>query len=261
MTPRYPAMASAMAPSRPASLSLFQVAGVGFILVPAVAFAWLIAHPPIDLSVRVPFQHFYIVTAVSLLAFGLAVLLAIAAMQIAQYRVLFLCLGFMAMGGIFAVHGLMTPGILGDADDVLYAGRIVGISAYLSLFVPALFFAASYTPITAAFERRLPFSPAGWLIVVLATALGIYAGLAIISGQLLALLPFGTKPYSYGLAATTIVLLLFAVGRQARAYLTSRLPLQGILGAVFLLLPRARFASVLWACGTLSLMLYYWLSR
>src|SRR5437763_13180579 len=118
MSPRYPAMASAMAPSRPASLSRFQVAGVGFILVPAVAFAWLVAHPPIDLVVRVPLQHFYIVTAVSLLAFGLAVLLAIAAMQIAQYRVLFLCLGFIAMGGLVAVHGLMTPGILGAAGHV-----------------------------------------------------------------------------------------------------------------------------------------------
>src|SRR5436305_3615831 len=181
MTPRYPAMASAMAPSRPASLSLFQVAGVGFLLVPAVAFAWLIAHPPIDLSIRVPVQHFYIVTVVSLLAFGLAVLLAFAAMQIAQYRVLFLCLGFMAMGGIFAVHGLMTPGILGDADALVYSGRIVGISAYLSLFVPAHFFAASYTPITAAFERRLPFSPAVWPTRVLSSAPGLSPDPAIIS--------------------------------------------------------------------------------
>jgi len=257
MTPRYPAMASAVAPSRPASLSRFQVAGVGFILVPAVAFAWLIAHPPIDLLIRVPLEHFYIVTAVSLLAFGLAVLLAIAAMQIAQYRVLFLCLGFMAMGGIFGVHGLETPGVLGDADDIAYAGNIVGISAYLSLFVSALFFAASYTPITAAFERRLPFSPAGWLIVVLATALGIYAGLALLSGELLALLPFGTKPYSYMMAGATIALLLFAAGRQARAYLTSRLPLQGVLVIVFLLLAEAQVVMVLGTVWKLSWWLYH----
>jgi len=256
-TARYPAMASAVAPSRPASLTFFQMAGAGFILLPALTFGWLVTHPPIDLSIRIPLQHFYIVTAVSLLAFGLAVLLAIAAMQIAQYRVLFLCLGFMAMGGIFAVHGLMTPGIVGDADDVAYAGAIVGISAYLSLFVPALFFAASYTPLTAAFELRLPFSPAGWLIVVLATALGIYAGLALLSGEVLALLPFGTKPYSYGMAGTTIVLLLFAAGRQARAYLTSRLPLQGILVVVFLLLAEAQMVMVLGTVWKLSWWEYH----
>src|SRR2546427_1626172 len=174
-------MASAVALSRPASLSLFRMAGAGFILLPALVFAWLVAHPPIDVSIRVPPQHFYIVTAVSLLAFVLAVLLAIAAMQIAQYRVLFLCLGFMAMGGIFAVHGLMTPGILGDADDLVYAGRIVGISAYLSLFVPALFFAASYTPITAAFERRLPFSPAALGHFVFLSRPCFYCGPAVLN--------------------------------------------------------------------------------
>src|SRR5205823_10954472 len=119
LTPRYPAMASAVVPARPAAfLTPFQLAGVGFILLPALVFGWLVAHPPIDLVVRVPLQHFYIVTAVSLLAFGLAVLLAIAAMQIAQYRVLFLCLGFMGMGGFFAVHGLLTPGSPGGADEL-----------------------------------------------------------------------------------------------------------------------------------------------
>src|SRR5438094_8778300 len=216
LTSRYPAMASAVAPARPPAFGPpFQLAGVGFILLPALVFGWLVAHPPIDLVVRVPLQHFYIVTAVSLLAFGLAVLLAIAAMQIAQYRVLFLCLGFMAMGGIFGVHGLETPGVLGDADDIAYAGNIVGISAYLSLFVSALFFAASHTPITAGFERRLPLWPAGWLIVVLATALGIYAGLALLSGELLALLPCGTKPHSYMKAGTTVALPRFASCRRA----------------------------------------------
>src|SRR5437868_1924099 len=232
-------------------------AAFGSLLFPAGIFAYLVAHPAADPSLVVPPQHFFMVTVVSLLAFGLAVLLAIAAVQIAQYRVLFLCLGFMAMGGIFAVHGIDTPGIIKTGADAKYAGSVLGVSAYLSLFVPALFFAASYTPITAAFERRLPFSPAGWLIVVLATALGIYAGLAIISGELLALLPFGTKPYSYGLAATTIVLLLFAAGRQARAYLTSRLPLQGVMVVVFLLLAEAQVVMVLGTVWKLSWWLYH----
>lgn len=152
-------MATAALPHKPA-LPLGLPLAAAAVAIPAIAFAWLLGHPASDASVRVPFEHFVVVTIVSMLAFAIAILLAIAAMQIAQYRVLFLCLGFMAMGGIFAVHGLETPGILGDTGDVVYAGQIVGISAYLSLFIAALFFAASYTPITGAFERRLPFSPA-----------------------------------------------------------------------------------------------------
>ena len=185
-------------------------AAFGSLLFPAGMFAWLLAHPGADPGIVVPRQHFLIVTVVSLLAFGLAVLLAIAAVQIAQYRVLFFCLGFMAMGGIFAVHGIDTPGILKTGADARYAGSVLGVSAYLSLFVPALFFAASYTPLTAAFERRLPFSPAGWLIVLLATALTIYGALAIASTEVIAGLPFGVRPYSTAMGLTTIALLLFS---------------------------------------------------
>lgn len=250
-------MASIALPRRSAAPWSLPLLALGGLLLPAIAFAWLLGHPGDDATVRVPFQHFTIVTAVSLLAFTLAILLAIAAMQIAQYRVLFLCLGFMAMGGIFAVHGVETPGFLAKGDEALYAGRIVGISAYLSLFVPALFFAASYTPITSAFERRLPFSPAGWLIVVLATALGIYAALAILNTDLLSELPFGTKPYSYALAATTIILLLFSAARQARSYLVARLPLQGVLVASFLLLAEAQVIMVLGTVWKLSWWEYH----
>jgi HD domain-containing protein len=250
-------MASVAAARPRARISWSVVALAGLLVLPMAAFFWLYSHPGSDPLLRIPLQHFQIVTAVSLLAFGLAVLLAIAALQIGQYRVLFLCLGFMAMGGIFAVHGIRTPGFIGDADDLAYAGAIVGISAYLSLFVAALFFAASYTPITAAFERRLPFSPAGWLIVLLATAIVIYAALALLGGELLALLPFGTRPYSLVMAATTIGLLLFAAGRQLGAYLASRLPLQGILVLAFVLLAEAQVIMVLGSVFQLSWWEYH----
>ena len=189
-------MAHVAVVTRPRVKWATPAAAFGSLLFPAGIFAWLAAHPASDPNLIVPRQHFLIVTVVSLLAFGLAVLLAIAAVQIAQYRVLFFCLGFMAMGGIFAVHGIDTPGILKTGADARYAGSVLGVSAYLSLFVPALFFAASYTPLTAAFERRLPFSPAGWLIVLLATALTIYGALAIASTEVIAELPFGVRPYS-----------------------------------------------------------------
>src|SRR3979411_979071 len=229
-------MATAAVVSRPRVNKAIPAVALGSLLFPAGIFAYLVTHPAADPSIVVPRQHFFIVTVVSLLAFGLAVLLAIAAVQIAQYRVLFFCLGFMAMGGIFAVHGIDTPGILMGGQAAKYAGAVVGVSAYLSLFFPALFFAASYTPLTAAFERRLPFSPAGWLIVLLATALAIYGGLAVASTQLVAELPFCGQTYPPARGLTTIVLLLFSAWRQAAAYLVARLPLQGVLVLAFILL-------------------------
>jgi HD domain len=249
-------MASAVA-ARPRASTLIPAAAVGSLLFPVGIFAWLLAHPQADPSVIVPRQHFAIVTVVSLLAFGLAVLLAIASVQIAQYRVLFLCLGFMAMGGIFAVHGIDTPGIIQSGEAGEYAGAVVGVSAYLSLFVPALFFAASYTPLTAAFERRLPFSPAGWLIVLLGTALLIYGGLAVASTELIANLPFGVRPYSTVMGSVTILLLLFSAWRQGVAYVSARLPLQGILVLCFILLAEAQVIMMMGTVWRLSWWEYH----
>ena len=249
-------MASARIPSRPWTGRATQAAALGSLFFPAGIFAWLLTHPAADPSLVVPRQHFFIVTVVSLLAFGLAVLLAIAAVQIAQYRVLFLCLGFMAMGGIFAVHGIDTPGVLQAGEAAEYAGAVVGVSAFLSLFVPALFFAASYTPLTAAFERRLPFSPAGWLIVLLGTALAIYGVLAV-STEVIAELPFGVRPYSTAMGLTTIALLLFSAWRQASSYLVARLPLQGVLVLSFLLLVEAQVVMMLGQVWRLSWWEYH----
>src|ERR1700737_4908197 len=236
-SPRYVAMATAVVHSRPWIQRAAPAAALGSLLFPAGVFAWLMTHPASDPSIVVPRQHFIIVTAVSVVAFGLAALLAIASVQIAQYRVLFLCLGFMALGGIFAVHGIETPGILMSGE---YVAAVKGVSAYLSLFIPALFFAASYTPITAAFERRLPYSPAGWLIVLVGAAV-----------------PFGVKPYSTAMAGTTIALLLFAAARQARGFAAARLPLQGTLVIAFVLLAEAQVIMLVGTAWRLSWWEYH----
>ena len=197
--------------------------------------------------VIVPEQHFLIVSAVSLLAALVAGILAVTTIQIGLYRVLLLCLGYVAMGAIFAVHGLTTPGILVPR----YFFAAVAISAYLSLAVPGLFFAASYAPGIDWLERRLPFWPAGWLVVFVVAGLVAYGAIAI-KTWVLAQLPLSTPPYSTALAIGSILLFFAAAARQARSYRRTRLESQALLVVSFILLAEAAAAMVMfpvWSWG------------
>jgi HD-GYP domain-containing protein (c-di-GMP phosphodiesterase class II) len=235
---------------RPAALDLAAILLVmAFAIVPA-SFVPLAMARGGDLIV-VPYQHFYIVSAVSLLAALVAGVLAVTTIQIGLYRVLFLCLGFMSMGAIFAVHGLTTPGILVPNLFARFAGSAVAASAYLSLAVPAVFFAASYAPGMSRLERRLPFWPAGWLVLFVIVGLVAYGAIAIKTWTL-AQLPLSVPPYSTALAIASVVLFFLAAVRQAQTYRATRLESQASLIVAFVLLAEGAAAMVLfpvWSWG------------
>ncbi len=205
----------------------------------------------------VPYEHFYIVSAVSLVAAIIAAALALATVQIGLYRVLFLCLGFTSLCAIFAVHGLTTPGVLVPNLFREYPGSAVAMSAYLSLAVPALFFAAGYLPGLARLERRLPFWPAGWLVLFVVIGLVAYACVAVYNTSLIAELPLSLPPYSTALAILSIGLFFFAAMRQARSYRRVRLASQGFLLAAFVLLADAAAAMVLFRVWTAGWWYYH----
>jgi hypothetical protein len=208
-------------------------------------------------AIVVPYQHFYIVSAVSILAAAIAAALAVATIQIGLYRVLFLSLGFTSLCAIFAVHGLTTPGMLVPNLFAVYSGSAVAISAYLSLAIPATFFAASYLPGVARLERSLPFWPAGWLVLIVVLGLMAYAGVAIYNTAVIARLPLSEPPYSTALAIASIALFFFAAMRQARNYRRARLSSQAYLLAGFVLLADAAAAMVLFPVWTLGWWYYH----
>jgi len=113
---------------------------------PLLVFAYLVYTPAANIDLTSPVEHLVITTNVAILAFCAGILVARAAVQLKQYRALLVALGFGSIGGIFAVHGLATPGLLlrGNADDAL---AVVALSAQLSLLVPAVLFAIRYSPL------------------------------------------------------------------------------------------------------------------
>lgn len=206
---------------------------------------------------ELPLQHFYIVSAASLLAAVVAAILAVTTVQIGLYRVLLICLGFTCMGGIFAVHGLLTPGVVVPDRLEASAYRAVGMSAYFSLAVPALFFAASFAPGTSWLERRIPFWPAGWLVVVTFVAVAAYGAIALLKTNLLSGSFLSSPPYSTALEIGSIALLLFSAFRQARLYRTTGLASQADLIFAFVLLADAAVAMALFTVWTLGWWFYH----
>jgi class 3 adenylate cyclase len=253
-----------------------RVLAVVAVAAPIALFAYLIATPSANIDLASPVEHFVITTNVAVLAFFAAVLVARAALQLGQYRTLLVALGFGSIGGIFAVHGLATPGVLlrGDATDAL---AVVALSAQLALLVPAILFAVRYTNAVGRLERLVP---ARSLVAIVVGGIVAYAAVALafpsaVGALMRAILPSATGGYGgYAGNATNnglgtadlvilvpgllaIVLFLFSAIRQGQEFLRTRLPLQGALVASYLLLAQTQIAMTLGQLWTLAWWEYH----
>jgi class 3 adenylate cyclase len=239
-----------------------------------LASAWLLADARHNQVLALPIEHFLIVTVVSLLALGVALLVAL---QMEQYSVALIALGFMSMGGLFSVHALATPGVplhvmgaapspaaseigiigegyLSSASGFNYGGTIIGLSAFLSLFVPASLFAAASTTVAVEQLRRLPAHTA---VLVIGAVLAAYAALSGWRTDLLVALPLTRPPWSNAFAATTMLLLAYAAWRQARVYLRTRFPSHGALVLAYVLLAQAQLLMAAAAFWSLAWWAYH----
>jgi HD domain len=234
------------------------VVGVVAIALALVVLAGLLAFPALNVSVVIPIQHFYVVSAVSLLALLVAVMLSISAAQLQHYKLLLLGVGFMSMAGLFSVHGLATPGAMVPIHAG-YVGEqsVVQVAGFLALVVPAVFFAVGYVPLLSLYERRLPFWPAGALVLVALSALAVFAGFAFINAAVIADLPIVATPVIYVVSVLAAACLLFAGYRQFSSYRLAGMRLQGSLALAFPLLACALLAQVITEAFTLAWWEYH----
>jgi HD-GYP domain-containing protein (c-di-GMP phosphodiesterase class II) len=237
--------------------SLLLLAALGGVMV------WLLANPAYNPMLVIVVQHFYIVTLVAAVTLILAVVVARVAVQIEHYKALFLALGFMTMAGIFMIHGFSTPGVIVGVSihtpshgvPLEAVGGVISLSAFLSLFVPSIFFALAYSPIGTPFEHRLPFRATALVIGVL-TALVVYAALAL-GTPLLALSPLSKPLYSYAMASITVVLLLWCAWQQSKPYRATHLPVLGVFSVGYLYLALAQIGMVMGTVFTLAWWMYH----
>ncbi len=189
------------------------------LVVPAAGFVLLRTRADLDGALVAPEQHFYIVSAVSLMSAALALMAAIAALRLANERLILLSLSFLSMAGFFSVHGLATPSFILEHEY-----HVIGFSARLSLVASAAFLAASAVGLPSGLARAV--------VSRRGTVLAGWTALLVVYGFVGLRFPGRIPPqivsddlFLRGTLVTTLALSLFAAWRYFRGYLLTRGPM------------------------------------
>jgi len=254
-------------PRRRIGIGAWSLTVAAAIAIPLGLLGYLLIPPASDVRLDDAVLHFAVTTNVSLIAAAVSIAVMRAALDARHWPSVLVALGFMSLAGIFAVHGLATPGVLmrGGLREIA-AGSVIALSAQLSLGVPAILFAARYTPVLGWLRRSRSITPRRLLAVVAAAILAFATAAlwqpALVSDMVEAMTGYSvTSAYGgYGgtalqadplwvvaVSGTTVLLLLFSAFRQSADFARSRLPTHAALAIAFLFLAEAQVAMVLGA--------------
>lgn len=185
------------------------------------------AHDPILMNDQLHFWAVGVTSAASAIA---CAVIMVASRSLRETRLLFLALAFVAIGGIFSIHGLLTPGLI---VHNLYAPLLV--SSWASIVTGAVLVALSAMRLPAAVEAAV--QRAGGAIFAWCT-IAVYAYVVLSLSMLhwLDWAPTDRSPVQYILTATATALFAFAAWRYWQAYLFARLPSQAAMVIALVLL-------------------------
>lgn len=254
---------------------------------PLVLFA-LLRLGPRDPVIDMQSGHFVIVSAIAVLALGLAVAVAWAAWMLPDARTFLVALGFLAMSGILLAHaagtvpfpregprpaavstgpstrGVASTGAYGRPDapppptmrTAIARFQGIGFSARLSLVVGALFFGLAVVDL----RRRLADWVVRWwwaLCAVIALLVGGYDAVALLWPTRLAWIAMDSRMLSWSAAVVAWAGLGLAGWRFLQAYRLAALPLQGVMALAMALLMEAQLFMLLSTTWQASWWLYH----
>jgi HD-GYP domain-containing protein (c-di-GMP phosphodiesterase class II) len=197
---------------------------------PVAVFLLLLANPAWDRRWADSEFHFWAVSATTLAAALACAIFIGRARSLRETRTIFLGLAFMSIAGIFAVHGLTTPGHIHAAFHAELA-----VSSWLSVLAGAFFVACSAVTLPEHADDWLKRN-GSFVFGAIAVALGVYIGLAIASPDWMAFIPYDERRVQYGFTAVSMGLLAFGAYRYFQAFLFARLPSQWALVVALVLL-------------------------
>jgi HD-GYP domain-containing protein (c-di-GMP phosphodiesterase class II) len=181
-------------------------------------FEWL-RRSPYDIQYVAPHGHFYIVSAVALLATAVGAAVGIAGGRLRNIQVSFLSLAFISLAGVFTVHGLSTPGLL------MHATQVSKISAQMSVILASFWLWMSTLPT----DHFLVCALARWknrLVTIWLVLLILFGSIGMLFPHLVEILPIDRNPLRAGVTILVFLLNGYTMYAYHRSYRYSRFPLQ-----------------------------------
>ncbi len=212
------------------------------------------AHPDIDTALqwKSPLGHLEVVTTVSALCAAVAGAVSVAVMRSPNPRLLWLALAFLTMSGLYAVHGLTTPGVLIPAQY----NAVVGFSGRLAFLCWAALLLGSAFDWKGPRVARLAEHRA-LILVGTTAALAVYAAVAM---RWPGMIPrwFVESP-GLALATTAFVVVCggVAAARYFVGYRRSGLPLYGAVAVATVLVVEAQISMHVGASWQATFWLYH----
>lgn len=221
------------------SAELLKYLGLVALASPIVLLGVLRAVPAWDPLIMAFDFHFYVVSLTAIAAALACGVLIASAKTLRHTRLLFLGLGFFAIAGIFAVHGLATPGVFMEG----YYGS-VGVSAWLSAAAGAALIAVSVVGLPKGLDRLVGRN-GQTIFAAAAVGIGAYIGLSLAVQTWLDWVPIGDAWLQWSLGLGALALTGFAAWRYYQSYLFAKLPSQIAMVATLALLMEVQ-AIILW---------------
>lgn len=189
-----------------------------WLLLPLVIYAG-IQWTPYDGLIRAPHEHFYVVSLVSVLAFGVAAAIGIAAIRIRNIKVSFLSLAYVSLAALFILHGLSTPGFL------QHHSSIASQAAQFSVLIAAFWLwmcsiSGDHKAVRWLTERQLWLLPVWCFILLLAGLLLWY------NSEVVHQLKVKETPSKWFVTGIILALNGWTIYRNLQTYIVSKLPLQ-----------------------------------
>lgn len=213
--------------------NVFKGIGLAVLAAPLIAFLVLLAKPSWDPMLMSMSFHFYVVSFTSITAAIACGVIVASARTLHETRLLFLGLAFFVIAGIFAVHGLTTPGIIADEYH-----NSLAVSAWLSVALGCALVAASAVRLPRKIDgfigRRGGRVFSGFVALVFAY---ITLSMTPATATWLDWVPVSNRSFQLSMGLGGLALATFATWRYYQAYQFARLPSQlAMVGALALLL-------------------------